>query len=882
MSLRRFFRRTHDDAELNQEIDLHLQQETDDNIERGLPPEEARRQAYLKLGNPRRVHENLWQQNTLSLVDSLWRDIAYTTRTLARAPVFTGIAIFVMALGIGATVALFTVVHGVLFRPLPFPDQDRLAIAYEAQAHGTYKHTGVAGGTFRSWKAAGQDLSDMALLAGYDFNLAGSSGQLPESIHAQLSSWNLLSLLGVQPAAGRFFMPIDDTPGSAKTAIITWGLWQRRFAGKPSAIGSTIFLDAQPYTIIGVLPAWFHYRDVSTQLWVTIYPSWPPEYLTSMESHSAHNFQMIGRLKPGVSFAQAQAELSGISAQVAKQFGGDPWVYDAANVQPLVNSIVSPELHTALYALLAASGCLLLIACLNIANLLIARSANRRRESAIRAALGGNRGRRIRSQIVDSILLALSGGLLGTGFAFVAVRWLLHTRPDLPRAESIHLDMFALLVAIAISTVCGIASGLLPALTEDDRHLLHALQESSRSHGGSNARVRLRRTLLAMEVGLTVVLLIASGLLLKSYSRLRSTDLGCNTTNVLTMSISLPDATYTPAKRVLFFDQLLLQIRRQPGVYDAGLSTVLPGEGSGEDDGYTVHEDPPLPAGKGLAADIRWVDPGYFAAMQIPLKRGRVFSPDERGPRSRFAIISDSLARQVFAGRDPMGKHIDDSNNAEIPTSNASNEIIGIVGDTRGTPANEPKPTIYYPIYGGLRAEGTLAIRTFSNPLGSALPIQKIIAGMDPNLAVADILTLDQAVGKSTMDTSFDTTLLLTFAILSLILAAVGLFGVLSFVVAQRTSEIGIRIALGAQRQQVLRTILIDGLQPALIGLVIGLAVSAAAVRLIRSMLYQTKPFDLQVFAAVSATLLLVSAAACLFPAWRASRLDPMQALRTE
>jgi putative ABC transport system permease protein len=348
------------------------------------------------------------------------------------------------------------------------------------------------------------------------------------------------------------------------------------------------------------------------------------------------------------------------------------------------------------------------------------------------------------------------------------------------------------------------------------------------------------------------------------------------------MNISLPEATYTPAKRIVFFDQLLQQIRQLPGVSAAGLSTVLPGQESGQDDGYTIHEDPPLPKGKGLDADTRWVDPGYFAAMQIPLKRGRIFTPDERGPRRDYAIISESLARQVFPGRDPIGMHIDDPNNADSPDAKPSSEIIGIVGDVRRTLAEEPAPTIYYPHFGGLRTDGTLAIHTITNPLDSALPVQKLIAGMDPNLAVSDILSLDQVIGKSTLDASFDTTLLLTFAVLSLILAAVGLFGVLSFIVAQRTSEIGIRIALGAQRQQVLRIMLFDGLQPALFGLVIGLAASAATVRLIRSMLYATQPFDPAVFTAVSAALLLVSAVACLLPAWRASRLDPMQALRTE
>jgi predicted permease len=811
--------------------------------------------------------------------DSLIRDFRHGIRTLARTPGFSLIAILVMALGIGATAALFSVVHSVLLKPLPLPDVDRLVMLYEADTKRKFNNNEVAGGTFRSWEQGNRTFQHIAISTETDGNFSSSDDQLPERIHAVACSWSALPLLGVQPVYGRLFTPADDKYGANGTTVLTWGFWKRRFGGDPRIVGRTVLLDSQPYTVIGILPAWFSYPNPRTQIWVPVEPLVPREV---MASHDAHNFSVIGKLKAGVSVAAAQADLSNISAQVRKQLPEGP-VFDAAYIRPLLDA-ETYEIKTMLYALFAATGCLLLIACLNIANLLVARSASRRREAAIRTALGGTRSTLVRERITESILLCFAGGALGLVFASVALQWLLHQRTDLPRAESIHLDVTAVLFSIGLAVLCGIGAGLAPALVDDEQQVLRTLQESSRSVSGGRGSISLRRALLSVEVALTVVLLVGAGLFLRSFQKLRSVDIGVPTANVLHLSISLPDAAYKEgSKKLAFIEQLLERVRTLPGVRSAGISTCLPGQGHCSDDAFTISELPPPPKGQFWDALVRWVDPGFFKAMEIPLLRGRFFSPEERLTRRKYVIVSESFVRQFLPSIDPLGKHVVDPNNGELDEKPVpSMEIVGVVGDVREYPSREPRPTVYYPLYGGLRGDLELAVRTAGDPLSMAMPVQRVVAQIDPSLPVADVLSLDQMIGKYTAQASFDAILLLVFAVLSLILAAVGLFGVLSYIVAQRTGEIGIRIALGAQREQVMRLMLADGLRPALIGLVLGLAASAATTRLIRSQLYGTQPLDPLVLVLVTAALLAVAAAACLVPAWRASRLDPMEALRTE
>jgi predicted permease len=872
--LRMFFDRKRAGERLQDELRFHLELQVEKNIAAGMSAEAARRAALRSFGNPEALREQTRDTWSWNWLDLLILDLRQSIRSLRRAPAFSTTVILVLALGIGANVALFSVVHAVLLKSLPFPDADRLVRVYEADARGRFQDNLVTGGSFATWKAQSKSFQDLAIKRSTGYDLSGAGSELPEWVNAEIGSWNVFPLLGVQPAIGRFFLPEDDRPGANATVVLTWGLWKRRYGANPAILGKTVLLDARPFTVIGVLPAWFQYPDAKVQLWTPIYHEKPSSF---MQMFTAHDFDVIGRLKPGISNAQANAELNAIQLQIRHQNPDGP-VDDAVNLRPILDAEVH-QVRPGLYALLAATTCLLLIACLNIANLLVARAATRRRELAVRTALGGTRLRLVRAQILESLLLSAAGGIAGVGLAAAGLRWLVSVRSDIPRAESIHIDIAALIFALAAIVVTGLLSGFIPALVTGDRQILRGLQESARSQAGSVGRVRIRRILLALEVGLTVVLLIGSGLLLKTYQHLRSVDLGCATHNILTMDFTLPKGSYPAGvKRIAFAEELAQRVSSLQGVSAAGLSTILPGEGYGRDDTFTIHEHPALPQGQVIDASTTFIDPGYFAAMQIPLVSGRLLTANDRLGRTLSVVVNESLVRQDFPGEDPLGKQIVSA----ATEDEQSYEIVGVVADTKDSVAAPTRAAIYFPLYLGSERSVTLAVRTRVEPASMALPIQKVLAAIDKDVPVAHVLTMEQVIGNATLESSFDAVLLLAFALLSLILAAVGLFGVLSFLVSQRTAEIGIRLALGAERNQIARLMLADGLRPALVGLVLGLAASASITRLIQSMLFGTHPLDPTVFAVVTVTLLSVAIAACFIPAWRASRLDPTQALRTE
>jgi predicted permease len=863
------------DEDLERELRSDLELEEAEQRADGLSPEEARYAALRAFGNPPLIREQTraaWSWNRL---ESLARDLRISLRTLRRTPGFTIIAILVMALGIGANVALFTVVRGVLLKPLPFADPDRLVMLYECclDESDTAGHNVVSPGIYAEWKKQNQSFSNLALVKDSRVGLSGSGGQLPEKLASAELSWDFLRTLGVQPALGRDFTQSDDSPAANGTVLLSWGLWKRRFGGDRGILNQTIYLDAEPYTVIGIMPAWFDFPDSTTQLWTPVYHDWPAEQMTSF---SKHMFRVVGRLKPGVSAAQGVADLSLISRRIHNEHLSEPWVFKGANSRSLLEHIVG-DIKKPLYLLLEATCCLLLIACLNVANLLVARAAARRKELAIRTALGGGWLRLMRERLMESVLLSATGGALGLAMAAAALVWLRHTRADMSRVESVHIDGVVAAFTVGIIVLCALFSGLIAAFSATDKRVLSTLHEASRSVSGSGARASLRKVLLVAEVGLTVVLLIGAGLLLKSYERLRSADMGCLTQDVLTLHIGIPDARYAKgAPRANFFDTLLERVRALSGVDAAGFVTVVPGQGYWGDWGFTIVEHPPLPQGAVLDAIKRWADAKYFAAMGIPILRGRTFDDSKRLDAANEVIVSQAFANQYFPGEDPIGKHV----NAALEHRIA--EVVGVVGDTRYVIGEKPQPMMYFPLNDGEETVGTLVIRSSHNVEQYALPVQRIVSEMDHDLPVSDVLTMSQLLGKNTVDESFNATLLTAFATLSLLLAAVGLFGVMSYIAAQRTTEIGIRIALGAKREQVMRKMLMDGMGPAVLGLVVGLAASIEAGRLMRDLLYEIKPLDPAVFAAVAATLLAVSAIACIVPAWRASRLDPMQALRAE
>jgi predicted permease len=873
LRLAMLFRRKDAAARLDYELTFHLDRQTEENIANGMAPEDARYAALRTFGNPALLRDRARATWSWNSIESLLRDVRFAFRALRRTPGFAAVAIAVMALGIGATVALFTIVHGILLNPLPFQDPQRLVMLYESRLHDgdAPGYNLVAGGIYDAWKKENRTFTSLGLVRDSRVQLSGSGDELAEKLNSGEFSWDLLPTLGVQPALGRNFTQSEDSPSGDGETLLSWQLWKRRFGGDPQILNRTIYVDARPVTVIGVMPSWFTFPDASTQLWLPVSEERREE---EMKSFSLHMLSVVGRLKPGVSQTQAIADLSLISRRIHNANLNDPFIYLGANSRPLLDHLVG-DLKRPLFVLLGATICVLLIACLNVANLLVARAAARRKDLAIRTALGGGWLRLMRERLLESLLLSIFGGALGLGFAELILQWLVHSRQVMYRVENVHFDITVAAFTLAIVAVCALISGLISTFSTRQKSILTALHESSRAFGGERGKARLRRILLSVEVSLTVVLLVCAGLLLKSYERLRSSDMGCLTADVLTLHIGIPDVRYAPgAPRVRFFDTLLERVRALPGVTAASFVDAVPGQDYRREEPFNIIEHPPLPQGKGNSVLARTADPAYFGTIGIPIVSGRTFNPSLRLNNANETVIDQLFVQKFFPGEEPLGKHIQLKNQKYV--------IVGVVGSTRFAIGESPRPTMYTSLKAGRETVGTIVIRSRHDLTTYALSVERIVAGIDPDLAVSDVLTMDQLLSKSTLSASFNASLLMAFATLSLLLAAAGLFGVLSYMAAQRTREIGIRIALGAQREQVLKLMLADGIRPAIFGLAIGLAAGVEASRLLYSMLYQAPALDGTVFASVAIVLLLVAIIACMLPAWRASRLDAIEALRTE
>src|SRR5215472_5166113 len=877
MSMIALFRRKSEKARLQAELSFHLEQQVAENLAAGMEREEARLAALRLFGNPTLLDEEARSNWSWNWLESIWRDVRYGIRTLARSPGFSVTAILVMALGIGATTSLFTIVRSVLLRPLPFHDPDKLVMLYEHFRQTQYPYNQVSPADFRDWREKTHGFEDMGVWRWWAGHISTMQGQMPEVVTGAGGSWNLFSVLGVQPVFGRTFTPDEDRFGGNDVVILTWSLFQSRFGGDKNIVGKQVRIDAKPYTVVGVLPAWFTYPDPEVKVWIPHTPVFTPEEFQP-DNHWSY---VIARLKDKRSAPAALEEVSALQYQIHMQNLGKPVAEDVV-MRPMIDDVVE-DARTPLIVLMCSVGCVLLIACLNVSNLLIARGAARRKEVAIRGALGGSRWKLIQEQMTESLLISTAGGVVGWGLSVLATQWLATHWSDLPRADAIRVDGSVSAFAIAVVLLTALFAGLAPAISSTGKSLLGALQDSARSIGGSVYRAGLRKVLLTAEIALTVVLLISAGLLFRSFIHLRTTDLGCLTDNVLTMRYGLPVKKYdTPEKVLAFHEALLARVRSLPGVQSAGLISRAPGAGQEGDTVFTIPEHPAQGPSLQLDALTRKADPGYFNALGIPVLSGRVFDERDKLGRTHHVIISRKFAQQFFPGEDPLGKHV---RIAFFGPKEEVYEIIGVVGDTIYDIGKPTRATIYRPILTGDPLQDTVAtlvVRAAVEPLSLALPIQKQISALDSEMPTYKVQTMQQIIGEATASKSFSASLVLAFALLSLMLAAVGLYGVLSYLVTQRVSEIGIRMALGAQRSEILRLVLFDGMRPVLIGLGVGLAGGALAGVLIKSILFGTRPLDPTVFVAMVFTLLFTAAIASIIPALRAYRIEPTEALRME
>ena len=812
----------------------------------------------------------------------LTQDIRYALRTSAKNPGFTAVAVVTLALGIGANTAIFSVVDGVLLRPLEFREPGRLVAIHEAvpKFSKIAPRLPVNAMHFLEWRRSVHAFEGIAMIGGITLNLTGTGE--PERLNAARVSSSLFPMLGVRAALGRTFREEEDQPGRDRVVVLSDALWRRRFAADAGVIGRKIDLDGKPYEIVGVLPESFHFPKLSQLYAMDIGSSdgldlWKPFAVRKDELSDMGDFNYagIGRLKPGVTVARALAELDAVQARLGN--AAEDKVELRGVLVPLQEQITSRS-RSGLELLLMAVGAILLIGCVNIANLLLARATGRRREMAIRAAVGASRGRLARQTLTESLMLALAGGVLGVALAGAGLRAILATAPaGLARLDEVHLDARVLLFSLGVSTMAGLVFGLLPAWRMARSDPQEAMQAGARGSTQGRGSGRLHSMLVSFEVGLSAVCLIAGGLLLHSFVKLMGVDKGFAVERVVTVELNMPQTRYPSLDaRTAFLRSVLDHVRPLPGVEAAGVSNMLPLAGEGGNNLITLDgtNDPIMDR---PIADIRGVNPDYFRTLGIALRSGRIFEEADR--TRKIALVSAITAARFWPGENAVGKrfHIGDPGSELV-------EVVGVVGDIRGVSLDRvPSITVYIP-YWQRRSWGqdALAVRTAGDPMTLASAIRRTIRGIDPQMAIPEFKTMRELVDASVAQRRFQMNLVLLFAATAMMLACLGIYGVVSYSVERRTNELGIRMALGARAGDVGRMVVRQGMTPVAIGLVAGLAVSLALGKLLAGLLYGVGAVDGVVMGGVAITLGVVALAASYLPARRAAKIDPMTALRYE
>ena len=807
---------------------------------------------------------------------TLIQDLRYGLRTLARNPGFTAVAMLALALGIGANTAIFSVVNGVLLRPLPYPDPERLMMIYEKTPD--FSQSSVSYPDFLDWQRENHSFTDMACFRRNDFNFTGS-GQ-PEHLQGEHVSAALLPVLGVNPFLGRNFLSQEDREGAGGVVILAYSLWQKRFGGDSNILGRTLTLNAKSYTVIGVLPPDFRFRGQS-DLYVPL-GQWDSVELRDRENHPG--LRVVGRLKPGVTMAAAQAEMTSIAHALAQKYPKTN-AREGATVVGMKEDMVG-HIRPTLLLLLSAVGFVLLIACANVANLLLARSSARSREFAIRSALGAGRRRVVRQLLTESIMLAFGASLLGLLLASWGTRLVLAAVTDaLPRSQDIGLDPYVLLFTLLVSVLTGILFGLAPAFHTSKVNPQEALKEGARGSGGG--RHRAEGIFVVVEVGLAVVLLAGAGLMMQSIWRLFRVDTGFDPHHVLTTAVALsPSVVTSPADIRLAYQQLLDRVSGIPGVQSAAITSLVPLSGDSEIP-FWLGKGPQPPQDQMASTLIYIATPGYLRAMGIPLKEGRFFTDHDTLASPLVVVVDEVMAEHLFPGQDALGKQFNLMVIGPV-------QIVGVVGHVKhwGLDSDDTakiRNEIYFPflqVPDKFMSEAvaglTLVLRSGPDPLSLVSAVRAQVAGPTEDQPIFDVASMEQIISDSLTERRFAMLLLIIFASTALVLAAVGIYGVMSYAVSRRTHELGVRIALGAPRGEILRLVVRDGMAMAAAGAAVGLAGALGLTRFLASLLYGVRPADPLTLAAVLLLFGGIAVLACYIPAWRATRVDPLVALRYE
>jgi len=877
-ALRALLRRSQAEHELDEELRYHIEQQTEQNIRLGMSMEEARYAARRSFGGVEQAKEQSRDARGVRWLEDIWQDLRYGLRMLLKNPGFTLIAAITLALGIGANTAIFSVVNGVLLRPLTYKDPQRLVMVFVTRPQS--QEFPVMAGEFIDLRSQNLAFEQVAAFRPQSLNLTGSGD--PEILSGVNASANLLALLGVEARHGRAFLPEEEQLGNHRVVILSYRLWQRRFGSDLKIIGRTITLNDEPYTIVGVAPPDFQFpRKGDWQAGVWFQPEVDIYTLLALTPGQINNrrgpsLAVIARLKPQFIVEQAQAEMTGLAERLRQQYP-DTDRDKGIRLVTLHQQVVG-RVRLALLVLLVAVGSVLLIGCANVANLLLARAAGRQKEIAIRAALGAGRWRVIRQLLTESALLVVLSGSLALLLAMWVVNLLQKIIPDdLPRADQIGIDGHVFGFTLLISLGAGILFGLVPALQASRLSLNEALNEGGRSSGAIGHN-HFRNLLVFSEVALSLTLLAGAGLMLRSFIRLTSVDPGLDTRNVLALEVRLPQSRYAPPQQAVFFQQLLERLRALPRVQAASAVYPLPLSRMEDTIGFRIEGQPPPASSEWPTAGPRCIGAQYFKVLNIQLQKGRVFTESDGVNAPPVVIINEALARQYLPNQDPIGRRLT-FNSRDGRT--IWREVVGVVGDVRHMALDgELRPEIYFPFMQFPASSLTVIARTNGDPLGLVAAVRSQVQAVDKDQPITNIRTMEEILARSVSQPRFNLLLLAIFAGLALSLAAVGIYGVMSYLVTQSTHEIGVRMALGAQVSDVLKLVIRQGMTLALTGIVIGLITALGLTRLIKNLLVGVSATDPVTFSVIALLMALVALLACYLPARRATKVDPLVALK--